>query len=227
MERPRLLDLFCGAGGCAAGYVRAGFDVTGVDHRPQPRYLLSGASRFIQADALKHLAKHGHEFDVIHASPPCQAYTPLRALHPARVYPDLLAPTRRALELIGKPWAIENVPGAPLHHGVMLCGGMFGLRVYRHRWFETPFLIMQPEHPRHRVRAGALGTKGGRGRKAHFMAGGFVTVCGNVGSYAGEAMGINWMTGDELSQAIPPAYCEFIGRQLMRAVLAAREAPHA
>lgn len=218
MKRPLLLDLFCCQGGAAAGYVRAGFDVWGVDVNRQPRYLRSGATSFIQADALDYLRDHGGEYDAIHASPPCQAYTTLRALQPDKEYPDLLAATRTALEASGKPWVIENVPGSPLHHGVMLCGGMFGLRVYRHRWFETPFLIMQPEHPRHRVLAGAKGTKGGRGRKAHYLAGGHVTVAGNVGTYCGGAMGIDWMTGDGLSQAIPPAYTRWIGQRLLAAL---------
>lgn len=230
MSKPRLLDLFCGAGGCAVGYSRAGFEVVGVDIKPQKRYPFG----FVEGDALvilRHLLNGGRirvepmddaapvyglaDFDAIHASPPCQAYTPLKALHAHKDYPDLLGPTRQLLIEVGKPWVIENVPGAPLHYGVMLCGTMFGLRVYRHRWFETPFLIFQPQHPRHRIPAGAPGTKGGRGRKAHYLAGGFVTVCGNVGSYAGEAMGIDWMTGEELSQAIPPAYTEWVGRQLI------------
>lgn len=207
-----LLDLFCGAGGCSVGYHRAGFTrIVGVDNRKQKNYPFD----FVQGDALEYLLSHGHEFDAIHASPPCQAHTTLRSLHPHKEYPDLIPETRGLLEQSGKPWAIENVPGAPLKAGVVLCGTMFGLRVYRHRWFETPFMIMQPDHPKHVIRAGAPGTKGGRGRKAHFMAGGFVTVCGNVGSYAGPAMGIDWMTGEELSQAIPPAYTEFIGARLL------------
>jgi DNA (cytosine-5)-methyltransferase 1 len=208
----RLLDLFCGAGGAAVGYHRAGFDeIVGVDVNRQRRYPFE----FVQADALEYLAEHGHEFDAIHASPPCQAYTSLRHLT-KKEYPDLVAPTRELLDASGRPWVIENVPGSPLGYAIFLCGTMFGLRVYRHRRFEASFLILQPDHPRHRVLAGAPGTKGGRGRKAHYMGGGFVTVAGNVGSYAGPAMGIDWMTGDELSQAIPPAYTEWIGRRLMQ-----------
>ena len=161
----------------------------------------------------------------IHASPPCQAYTSLRWLHPHKEYPDLLAPTRKMLIETGKPWVIENVPGAPVHHSITLCGNMFSLRVYRHRLFETPFMIWQPEHKRHRILAGAKGTKGGRGRKAHYLAGGNVTVCGNVGSYVGPGMGIDWMTGKELSQAIPPAYCHFIGKQPMRFFEEPKEEP--
>jgi DNA (cytosine-5)-methyltransferase 1 len=214
-RRPLLLDLFSGAGGAAVGYHRAGFDVVGVDHRPQPRYPFE----FCLADALEYLVNGGWKvFDAIHASPPCQAYTPLRALQQDKTYPDLVAPVRKLLVATGKPWVIENVPGSPLGYAIFLCGTMFGLRVYRHRRFEASFLMMQPEHPRHVVRAGAPGTKGGRGRKAHYLAGGFVTVTGNIGSYAGEAMGIDWMTGAELSQAIPPAYTEFTGKQLRNAL---------
>lgn len=211
-RRPVLLDLFCGAGGCAVGYHRAGFRVVGVDIKPQKRYPFT----FVQADALEYVRRFGKHFDAIHASPPCQQYTALRSLT-KKEYPDLLAQTRNLLIASGKPWVIENVPGAPLHYGVMLCGTMLdGLRVYRHRWFETSFWMWQPEHPKHKVLAGAKGTKGGRQRKAHYESGGFVTVAGDVGSYCGPAMGIDWMTGDELSQAIPPAYTEFIGRQLIR-----------
>lgn len=210
-RRLKLLDLFCCAGGCGMGYHRAGFDVVGVDIRPQPRYPF----KFHCGDAIEFLRQYGADYDVIHASPPCQAYTPLRALHPDKEYPDLVAETREALTASGRPWIIENVPGAPLHNAVMLCGTMFGLRVYRHRLFETSFFMFQPAHPKHTVRAGAPGTKGGRGRKAHYLAGGFITVAGNVGSYCGPAMGIDWMTGAELSQAIPPAYTEYIGRQYL------------
>jgi DNA (cytosine-5)-methyltransferase 1 len=208
---PRLLDLFCGAGGAGMGYHRAGFEVVGVDIAHQKRYPFE----FHQADALEFCREHGHEFDAIHASPPCQAYTPLRAVH-GKDYPDMLAATREALEATGLPWVIENVPGAPINSGIFLCGTMFDLRVYRHRWFETPFMLMQPPHPKHTVKAG--GHKAQRQRKAHYLAGGFVTVTGNVGSYCGPAMGIDWMIGEELSQAIPPEYTEYIGAQLLAAV---------
>lgn len=207
------MDLFCGAGGCARGYQLAGFDVTGIDIKAQPRY---AGDRFIQGDALEYVRECGREFDVIHASPPCQAYTALRAMHPDREYPDLLSLTRIALESSGRPWAIENVMGAPVNSGIKICGTMFDLRVYRHRWFETPFMLMQPHHPPHLVKAG--GPKSQRQRKAHYLAGGFVTITGDVGSYCGPAMGIDWMTGEELSQAIPPAYTEFIGRHLLQAI---------
>lgn len=207
MSRPRLLDLFCCEGGAGMGYSRAGFDVTGVDNRPQPRYPFE----FHQADALAFLEERGHEFEAIHASPPCQEYTPLRAVHSHIHYPDLIAPTRKLLRSVGRPWVIENVIGAPIDSGIFLCGVMFeGLRVYRHRWFETPFLLMQPHHPRHVIPCGPQ-----KERRAHFAAGGFVTITGDPGSRYGSAMGIDWMTGNGLSQAIPPAYTEYIGRELL------------
>lgn len=188
------------------GYHRAGFDVTGVDIVPQPRYPFA----FIQADALDYVREHGYEYDAIHASPPCQAYTPLQARHRHIKRVDLLAATRAALQATGRAWAIENVIGAPIHSGIFLCGTMFDLRVYRHRWVETPFLLMQPHHPRHMVRT--TQTR----KMAHYLAGGFVTVTGDAGaSFAGPAMGIDWMNGHELSEAIPPAYTAYIGAALL------------
>jgi DNA (cytosine-5)-methyltransferase 1 len=211
--RPRLLDLFCGAGGSAVGYDRAGFDVTGVDIRPQPRFPFA----FVQADALAYLAAHGHEFDAIHASPPCQAFSPLRALHPAKVaeWPDVVAPTRAGLIASGRPWVMENVVQAPFQHGVTLCGTMFSLRTYRHRRFETSFLIFDPPHPPHTVKVAWRKVRDG------YDNGAFVSVTGNRGQYvSSRALGIDWMTGDELSQAIPPAYTEWVGRFLLAAVRA-------
>lgn len=211
-DRPRCLDLFCGAGGAGYGYHLAGYEVVGVDHVLQKRYPF----RFIKADALELLAGvQTGQYDLIHASPPCQQYSPLRAVH-GRQYPDLVAAVREALIEIGTPYVIENVVGAPLTHGVTLCGTMFNLRVYRHRTFETSTLIMSPPHPKHTVKAG--GRKSQRQRKAHYEAGGFVTVTGNVGSYCGPAMGIDWMTGKELSQAIPPAYTRWIGEHTLGGV---------
>ena len=202
-----MLDLFCGAGGASMGYHFAGFELTGVDNLSQPHY----RHHFIQSDALEFLRDHGHEFDAIHASPPCQQYTVLRSIH-KKSYPDLVHPTRELLITTNKPWIIENVVGSPLGFGFFLCGTMFpGLRVYRHRRFETSFWVWQPEHPRHKIPANG----NQRQRKAQYMNGGFATIIGNIGSYCGDAMGINWMTGMELSQAIPPAYTEYIGQKLI------------
>jgi DNA (cytosine-5)-methyltransferase 1 len=226
MTRPRLLDLFCGAGGAAAGYVRGGFDVTGVDVAPQPRYLLSGASRFVRADALEYLASHGREYDAVHASPPCQHYTAVNRTGKlaGKTYPDLVGPTREALLSIARPWVIENVIGSPLRHPLLLCGSMFGLAVRRHRLFESSVLLFQPGPCRHAEQdaAGPRFPSCFQTRKA-LRPGGrphMSTVVQVYGNTAGKtlwpaAMGIDWMTSRELTQAIPPAFTFFIGCQLM------------
>lgn len=203
----RLLDLFCGAGGAAMGYYRAGFDdIVGVDIKPQPRYPFA----FVRADALEYLAEHGHEFDAIHASPPCQRYSSLKS-KTTREWPDLIDPTRHGLIASGRPWVIENVMPAPLRHGVVLCGSMFGLRTHRHRRFETSFLILQPT-----LHIGKSPRTTTKARRKDFADGCFISVTGDVGSYVGvPAMGIDWMTGNELSEAIPPAYTEYVGRHLL------------
>lgn len=209
----RLLDLFCCAGGAAEGYRRAGFkEIVGVDIAPQPRYPF----KFVQGDALEYLAAHGVEFDAIHASPPCQRYSVVtRASGTPADHPDLVAPTRALLRVISRPWVIENVPGSPLLSPIVLCGAMFpGLRVYRHRLFESSVKLTVPPHPKHIVKS--TGTQ--RGRKAHYEAGGFITITGDVGVYCGGAMEIDWMNGNELSQAIPPAYTEYVGKQLVYAI---------
>lgn len=221
---PRLLDLFCGAGGCAAGYHRAGFEVVGVDHRPMPRYLKSGASEFIQADALIYLHAHGREFDAIHASPPCQAYSSARHLPqkgPRREHPDLIGITRELLIASGKPWIIENVSGAPLYDTMMLCGSMFGLAVRRHRFFEGSFLLLSGKRCRHPTEAKYVAGRSANSSRPNRST--VVMVYGSSGSRGHvsqwkEAMGIDWMTGAELSQAIPPAYTLEIGHQLLNAL---------
>lgn len=211
MSRPRILDLFCCAGGAGTGYAEAGFDVVGVDLKPQPRYPFA----FIQIDALALDQRFLRSFDAIHASPPCQAYTPLGALNPHITYPDLLAPTRAMLEATGLPWVIENVMTAPLRkdRSIVLCGEMFGLRTYRHRRFESNVDLVAPEHPKH-VKLTAT-----KQRKARWAEGWHVSITGDVGTYVGpEAMGINWMSGNELCEAIPPAYTRLIGEQLVAVV---------
>ncbi|MBF6277050.1 class I SAM-dependent methyltransferase [Nocardia nova] len=209
--KPRLLDLFCCAGGAGTGYARAGFEVTGIDISPQPNYPFE----FHQADALEYLAQHGNEFDAVHASPPCQAYTPLGALHRHKTYPDLVAATRAALDETGLPYVIENVMSAPLikERSIRLCGEMFGLRTYRHRRFESRLSLTAPAHPKHVTPTAT------KQRRERFAAGDHVSITGDVGTYLGPAcMGIDWMNGNELCQAIPPAYTEYIGRQLIAAV---------
>jgi DNA (cytosine-5)-methyltransferase 1 len=206
-RKPRLLDLFCGAGGAAMGYSRAGFEVVGVDIKPQPHYPFE----FHQADALEYVAEHGREFDAIHASPPCQAYAITNNIWKKRdAYPMLIEPTRDLLVASGLPYVIENVPGAPLIDPVILCGDMFGLRVIRHRLFESSVFMLHPVHVKHTARA-SYGRTPKNGE--HF------TISGHFGDVAGgrKAMGIDWMTRDELAQAIPPAYTEWIGAQLIAA----------
>lgn len=223
----RLLDLYCKAGGCSVGYHRAGFEVEGVDIEPQPNY----PYQFHQVDALEFLKVQDlSRFDVIHASPPCQKFSRVQSLGIARnggyrEHLDLIEPTRVLLLKTGKPYVIENVIGAPLNNAIVLCGSMFkGLRVYRHRQFESNMPLYAPEHRPHHDRTPSAGN--GISPK------GFISVCGTGGvkgmnaqeiiDYWSMAMGIDWMNRKELAQAIPPAYTEWIGRQLaMMLMLAA------
>ena len=204
----RLLDLFCGAGGAAMGYHRAGFEVVGVDIAPQPHYPFE----FHQADALAYCVAHGHEFDVIHASPPCQGYSRLRHLPwlQGRVYPLLIPAVRAALQATGKPYVIENVSDAPLN-GAELCGAALGLAIVRHRRFEINILLLFPPCPGHPI------LFHGAANMRKYGQGSGVTGLSD-GQNPREALGIDWMTGKELRQAIPPAYTEYIGRQLIEAL---------
>ncbi len=214
--RPRLLDLFCGAGGAAMGYHRAGFDVYGVDIEPQPHFPFD----FFRADARDLFDFYPpHHFDAIHASPPCQAFTKARKL-PGNDHDDLVASTRELLEATRLPWVIENVKGAPLIAPVMLEGQMFdGLNIHRPRLFETNWPLEVPvlrAPPPRQTKMGRPPIPG----EAMQVVGHFSDV-----PAGGRAMGIDWMTQGELAQAIPPAYTELIGRQLLahiRSVVAAR-----
>ena len=297
----RLLDLFCGGGGAAMGYHRAGFDeIVGVDIAPQPRYPFE----FVQADALEFLAEHGHDYDVIHASPPCQGYSIMHNLPwlRGRDYPLLILPAIEMLEALGKPYVVENVMGARHGsatlrkrgleaHGLKagwLCGGMFGLPFYRHRLFATNWFWLAPGHPKHAGRQVIhIPVGNGRGRRegseqgarhpeyekvpfsyptivgerlrangrpkdskiglsvayresAGRDSGGLTQPANSLARWQGngaqgngvgighakgwhlaaEAMGIDWMKRKELTQAIPPAYTEFIGRLLHLALTA-------
>ena len=204
----RLLDLFCCAGGAGEGYRLAGFDVTGVDVVAQPK----NPHRFVLCDALDYVAAHGHEYDAIHASPPCQAYTKAgkQWRKAGREYPDLIAATRNALVSAGKPWVIENVPGAPLINPVLLNGSVFGIRVHRPRLFETSFLLEQPHVPPMRP------VKMGR----PINEGDVVQPVGHFSGvrYAAKETGLLWMGQAELAQAIPPAYTRYVGAALMCAL---------
>jgi len=232
MNAPRLLDLFCGAGGAAMGYHRAGFEVYGIDNKPQPHYPFP----FLQMDALEAMDRllrgegltfsngktlYLADFDAYHASPPCQHASTIakqnRSRHPGRYnHPNLIPQTKERLKLIGKPYTIENVRTNSLTNPVKLTGSWFGLDVKRDRYFECSFPAWDTptsdwQKPRFRSldkrRAGKLSS--------------VVGVHGHI-NYAGEgelrkqAMGIDWMTDAELTQAIPPAYTEYIGLQLMK-----------
>ena len=217
MVKPKLLDLMCGAGGCSVGYARAGFDVEGVDLYPQRFYPYT----FYEQEARYFLEKHWKEYDAFAASPPCQGHSMTKFLHAGHeTIPDQVANTREALLLTGKPWIIENVPEAPLIDPVMLCGAMAELveiypelRVYRHRNFESNVPLPQPEHVKHPESAMKNGQT--------FEAGRFVTVAGHFAGVevAKVAMGIDWcQSGRLIAQAIPPAYTEFLGRELIKYV---------
>lgn len=227
----KALDLFCGAGGISMGLHRAGFDVTGVDLYPQPRYPF----RFFQGDAL---AADLTGYDLICASPPCQAYCGMQRLNEAKgtakVHPMLIDPVREKLVASGLPYIIENVVGAPMLDPVMLCGSMFGLRVRRHRLFECSFFVLQP-NCEHRSGDGSPVPVWGDGRptlqEARRGLRSPIAVYGDHPQSPGdktarvnrartlkegqEAMGIDWMDWKTLAQAIPPAFSEFLARQFL------------
>lgn len=227
MSRPRLLDLFCGAGGAAHGYWLAGFDVVGVDIKPQPNYPF----RFAQADAIDWLhdvllcQRTGlkdmrgfpiAEIDAIHASPPCQASTAYKRTGLVGDYPDLIGTVSEYLEATGLPYVIENVEGAPLLNPVTICGTMFDppMEVQRHRLFETNWDLEPPQWPcRHKLNGPRFPASTNRhvGSRRTLAIGQWNTPL----ERQKQAMGIGWdVTLEELSEAIPPAYTEFIGLQL-------------
>jgi DNA (cytosine-5)-methyltransferase 1 len=208
--KPRLLDLFSGAGGAAMGYARAGFEVVGVDIRPQPHYPFE----FHQADAMTYPLDG---FDAIHASPPCQHYS--TATRVASNHPDLYAATRDRIVPAGLPYVIENVIGAPYDHGIVLCGSMFGLEVdgewlRRHRNFELSWFAFQPQHHHPTDRRAVTVTGNAYVRATRQYQHSRQTTF----AVARRLMGIDWMTRDEMAEAIPPVYTEWIGRQLLTAI---------
>ena len=205
MKKLKLIDLFCGAGGCSVGYHRAGFEVVGVDNKPQKNYPF----KFIQADAL---SIDLSSYDMVHASPPCQRFS-ISTPNPGK-HPNLISATRDVLIKSGKPYVIENVPHAPITPDIILEGGLFGLdKIKRKRHFEThpPIFKLRPKivYPGPVISVTGHGTTSGNR-----------TTWGRNIKVAEmrQAMGIDWMNRDELSQAIPPAYTEYIGKIFMAEV---------
>lgn len=206
----KLLDLYCCQGGASTGYFKAGFNITGVDLYSQPKY----PYHFIQSDAIDYLLKHGHKYDFIHASPPCQEYSQssmqFRLL--GKQYPNLIEATRAALIKIGKPYSLENVPGSPLNNPVLLCGNMFNIPSYRHRLFETNWTLDQPDHKPHIVKQAKMGRKIKDGEFIQYM-GHFPMV-----DYVRNFTGFNWMSQYGLAQSIPAEYTEYIGKQFLKTI---------
>lgn len=210
--KPRVLDLFCCQGGGAKGYGDAGFDVTGVDKDPQPRY----PYRFHQGDAVEFVRSYAdwirETFAFVHASPPCQFDSDCQRIMD-RDHPDLIGPTRDVLEMTGLPYVIENVEGAvpKLKDPAMLCGSMFGMsRTYRHRFFEiSGFTLAPPPHPEHTAPQVKMGRSPGPGERIQA-----------IGNFSGVGLvkadwGVTWMNRDGLREAVPPAYTEWIGRAFL------------
>jgi len=209
----KILDLFCGAGGAGKGYQDAGFDVTGVDIAPQPDY----PGTFVQGDALAYLAAHGHEFDAIHASPPCQASCTLtKGTNKGSEYLNLIPATRALLALHNVPTVIENVQGSDLRRDLTLCGEMFDLGVIRHRYFEVSgFAALPIPHKPHRGRVAGW-------RHGVFYEGVYRAVYGDGGGKGTvaewqDAMGMHHTSNRKsIAEAIPPAFARFVGGQIMQ-----------
>lgn len=221
MHKPRLLDLFCGEGGAGMGYAMAGFDVVGVDLMDRNRYPF----HYVQADAMTYLDKHAWRYDVIHASPPCQAYSISRHTS-SKEHPELIEPIREQLTALGKPYVIENVVGAPLRSPIQLCGSEFGLvtkdtdgvllQLQRHRLFESNRPLSGNGGCRHLPGVKVAGVYGGgrdnrtEHRDSPTRRGGYTPDV----DVRRDVMRIGWMTRNGLSQAIPPSYTEHLGLQL-------------
>jgi DNA (cytosine-5)-methyltransferase 1 len=210
----KLLDLFCGAGGASKGYAMAGFEITGVDLKHGKRYPYT----YIRADAMEVLQdkKFIKQFDVIHASPPCQTFSRTKHLRDAQgnttSKQDLLEPVRNLLIESGKPYIIENVPGSPLIRPVQLCGSSFDLKVRRHRLFESnmPLVGARCYHKKQGRPIGVYGSL-----RDNIPSGGKTAESIEE---ARESMGIDWMIWKELVEAIPPVYTKYIGEQVMEKV---------
>lgn len=217
MSKPLLLDLFCCAGGAGMGYHRAGFEVIGVDKDEQPRYPFEHHA----ADALEVLTElgetglaFGRRIDAVHASPPCQQFTAYGRSDTKGWrdnYLDLLEPTRDGLIATGLPYVLENVPGAPMIDPVQLCGSSFRLDVRRHRLFESNIPLITPPCD-HSWQTPRFAPASNRKNLRSTVEVGVWRIPLEVQR---EAMGIDWMELRELSEALPPAYTEHIGRQLI------------
>lgn len=211
----KVLDAYSGAGGATKGYQLAGAHVTGVDIHPQPNYC---GDVFHQGDAIEYIQEHGHKFDFIHASPPCQASSALTKGTNndsyGGSYPQLIPATRTALDAKGTPYVIENVAGAPIRKDLRLCGEMFGLAVIRHRYFEVSgCTVPEPKHIPHRGRVAGC-------RHGEWFDGPYFAVYGEGGGKGTvaqwqTAMEIHWTdVRVEIAEAIPPAYTAYIGRMI-------------
>ena len=197
------LDLFCGGGGASLGLKRAGFEVTGVDHIRQREYPYD----FWLSDVLTLSPHILRVFDLIWASPPCQQYSKLKFFYRGKIYPELLEKTKTLLIESGRPFVIENVVGAPLRRDLLLCGKMFGLKIYRHRIFEIHgFKVPQLEHLKHRHRIGMSGYRDITGRNFKL-------------SDAQEVMRLRHIRDCyTISQAIPPAYSRYIALKFLESI---------
>lgn len=221
MSKPRLLDTYCCSGGASYGYQLAGFDVTGVDIDYQPNYV---GDRFIRADAVQYIRDHGAEYDAIAGSPPCQRFSSITPAHTRNSWPDLIGPTRDAMRATGRPYVIENVEGAKweLESPIRLCGSSFGLRVRRHRWFESNIWLTGLPC-RHSEQGDPVGIYGDHADSREFLRpdgtrrGAKATTLDD----ARDAIGMPWATWHEAAEAVPPAYTEWIGAQLMDALVTA------
>jgi DNA (cytosine-5)-methyltransferase 1 len=218
MGKPRLLDLFCGAGGAGMGYSRAGFEVVGVDIKPQPKYPFE----FVRADALEVLTygalpHDALDFDVIHASPPCQPHSFLTGWGTSRIIGepklDLIPRARELLIASGLPYVIENVEGAGLHNAIRICGQGLGLRVRRHRRFESNVALMSV--PCVHSETPVIVVRGSIGRRVFDPRRKAIAPSLEM---AREVMGMPWANAGELADAIPPAYTEHISGYLLAEV---------